>query len=98
MINLVRNQSHKIKRAPKVSFTFNDEILHGHLGESLAVALLRAGKLTLRNAPSDGKPRGMFCCMGLCQECLVNIDEQSVEACRQTVEVGLSAYGVKYST
>jgi NADPH-dependent 2,4-dienoyl-CoA reductase/sulfur reductase-like enzyme len=42
-------------------------------GDSLAAALVEAGELGCREA-ADGSLRGVFCGMGVCHECLVEID------------------------
>lgn len=89
MIRLVPNHASQIKRSEHVIFTFEGNPVQGHEGETLVSALLRAGHLILREAPNDAAPRGAFCCMGLCQECAVRIDGQTVEACRTPVTAGL---------
>ena len=89
MIRLVPNHAAKIKRSEVVTFTFDGSPVQGHLGEPLVTALIRAGHLTLRNAPNDAAPRGAFCCMGLCQECAVRLQGQAVEACRTEVAADL---------
>ncbi len=95
MIRLVPNQSGSIQRAPLVAFTFNGRAVSGHMGETVFTALTRSGILHLRDAPEDGAPRGAFCCMGLCQECVVEIAGTSVESCRQPVSDGLVVLSVK---
>jgi len=89
MIRLVPNQADQIQRSALVSFSFDGALVEGHAGEPLAAALLRAGHLRLRAAPNDDAPRGAFCCMGLCQECLVSVQGQRVEACRTEVAANL---------
>ena len=79
----------KIERAREVSFEFDGAEYSGFEGESIAVALYRMGKTHIRNAPNSGSPRGMFCVMGVCQECVVEIDSKKVEACRTPVSEGL---------
>ena len=54
-------------------FTFDGEALTGLTGESLAAALTAAGRLALRRDGAGGR-RGVFCGMGVCQECLVTAD------------------------
>lgn len=49
-------------------------------GQSVAAALLAAGIVNLRESPR-GAPRGAFCLVGTCQECLVEIDGHLVLAC-----------------
>lgn len=90
MIRLTPDHSGKITRASQVTFTFDGVPISARQGESAAVALMRAGQLALRGAPGQGSARGMFCCMGLCQECAVEMDGQAVESCRLTVTDGLS--------
>lgn len=58
-------------------------------GVSVAAALIAAGITTLRHAPRDGAPRGAFCLMGVCQECVCTIDGVRREACRAPVHAGM---------
>ena len=88
-MRLVPDHSARIKRAAPVRFTFDGTEVSAPEGETVAVALLRAGYLRLRNAPEDGAPRGQFCCMGLCQECAGIVEGQKVESCRLPVSAGL---------
>ncbi len=59
-------------------------------GESIAVALAAAGILTLRHSPAAGGGRGMFCLMGVCQECVVSVDGVPVTACLEPVRDGMA--------
>ena len=59
-------------------------------GESVAAALLIAGVKYLRNAHVSGKPRMPYCWMGVCFECLLEIDgEQNQQSCLITVKDGM---------
>jgi D-hydroxyproline dehydrogenase subunit alpha len=55
------------------TFSFEDKLVPFHEGQSVAAALAAAGVLELRES-ADGSSRGVFCGMGVCQECLVVID------------------------
>nr|WP_225525178.1 (2Fe-2S)-binding protein [Rhizobium leguminosarum] len=94
-MRLTPDQSSRIRRKPRVEFTFDDVPVSGHDGESLMVALMRSGHLHLRDAPEDGGARGAFCCMGLCQECVVRIDGTVVESCRYAVAQGLAVTSLR---
>lgn len=59
---------------PNVSFLIDGERAEGCQGESVAASLLAAGKLACRTTPTGGLPRGPFCMMGVCFDCLVTID------------------------
>ncbi|MBV9786358.1 MAG: (2Fe-2S)-binding protein [Acidisphaera sp.] len=58
-------------------------------GQSLGVALALAGRLGLRRSPTAQTPRGLFCLMGSCQECLVHVDGRPVPACLEPVRAGM---------
>ena len=58
-------------------------------GESLAVALACAGIRRLRSSTRSGEPRGMFCLMGVCQECVVRVDGRTVNSCMEPVRTGM---------
>lgn len=59
-------------------------------GESVAGALLAAGKLSFRTSPLSGASRGPYCAMGACFECLVTIDgEGNRQACMTQVRDGM---------
>ena len=59
-------------------------------GDSVAAAMFAAGISTFRRAPVDGGPRGPWCAMGVCFECLVEIDgEPDRQACMTPVREGL---------
>jgi sarcosine oxidase subunit alpha len=73
----------------KVSFSFDGEQLNAHEGETLAAALYAQGRRTLRISRDDDGPRGAFCFMGICQECVVLIDGRQTEACRTPIREGL---------
>ena len=64
-----------------VVFRWNDSEVRCRAGETIATALLCAGQLTLRRSPRAGEPRGAFCMMGVCQECLIRVDGVVRQAC-----------------
>ena len=57
-------------------------------GQSLAAALLNASQDTLRNSPA-GNPRGLYCGIGVCQECRVVVDGVVVRSCITPVTAGM---------
>ncbi|PWE53720.1 sarcosine oxidase [Metarhizobium album] len=60
--------------SPDIVFEFDGRPIHAAPGDTVASALLAAGETIFRSTPSSGKPRGPFCMMGVCFECLVEID------------------------
>ena len=56
-----------------ISFQFNHQPIEALQGETVAAALSAAGVTTFRHTPT-GAPRGLFCGMGACFDCVVSID------------------------
>ena len=74
----------------KVRFTFDGESIEAVEGETIAVALYAAGKSTLRTTQRKSEPRGLFCNMGVCFECLVEVDNHAnLRACQTVVRAGM---------
>ena len=60
------------------------------LGESVAAVLLRQQEGWSRTTPVSQSPRAPYCMMGVCFECLVEIDGQgSVQSCLTPVAGGM---------
>ncbi len=57
-----------------VTITFDGRTLHVLADVSVAAALLASGVDRLRSTPVSGAPRAPYCMMGVCFECLVEID------------------------
>jgi predicted molibdopterin-dependent oxidoreductase YjgC len=57
-----------------VEFTFDGRLVKAVAGQSVAAALLATGICHFRNSRDSGEPRGPYCLMGTCFECLVHID------------------------
>ncbi|MBM4071052.1 MAG: (2Fe-2S)-binding protein [Planctomycetes bacterium] len=73
-----------------VCFYLDGMRLTAHAGQTVAAALLLAGKQTLRWTGRRGAPRGLFCGMGVCQECQVCINGRpGMRACQVEVQEGM---------
>lgn len=79
-----------VERGPRVTFQCDGRDIVAHEGESLAAALWAGGMRAGAGTPVDGPPyRVLFCAMGVCQQCVVQVDGVRVEACRVLVRAGL---------
>ena len=79
-----------VERPRAVTITVDGRAVTAAPGETVAAALLAAGIRHLGDSFRGGTPRGAFCFMGVCQECLVRIDgRQPVQACLVPVEDGM---------
>jgi predicted molibdopterin-dependent oxidoreductase YjgC len=77
---------------PDCVIVWDGRELPARSGESLAVTLLASGVLTFRETPVTGAPRGPLCLMGVCFDCLVEVEGQpNVQACMTPVRAGLRA-------
>jgi hypothetical protein len=62
--------------------------LEGVRGQTIAGVLLASGRLAWRETPS-GAPRGVFCGIGVCFDCLVTVNGvRDVRACRRRARDG----------
>ena len=69
---------------------FEENPIQAQQGESVAAALLIAGVKYFLNAQVSAKPRMPYCWMGVCFECLLEIDgAQNQQSCLITVKEGM---------
>lgn len=79
-----------VERGPRVKFQCDGRGVEAHEGESLAAALWATGMRGDGSERPEGPPfRVLFCAMGVCQQCVVQVDGVRVEACRVLVREGL---------
>ena len=75
-----------------VHLHFDGEAVTAFDGDNLAAALLRSGKVKFRTAAKDD-PRGPYCMMGVCFDCMITLADGRVEqACQTYAEDGLRLY------
>ena len=73
-----------------IAFDFEGMTFEARAGDSVAAALLANGVLAFRTTPVSGAPRGPWCLIGNCHECLVEIDgEPNRQACLVDVRAGM---------
>jgi predicted molibdopterin-dependent oxidoreductase YjgC len=59
-------------------------------GDSVAAALVAQGRTAFRSTEVAGRPRGPYCMMGVCFDCLVTIDDRANrQACMVQVAEGM---------
>ncbi len=61
-------------KAAAVILTVDGERVSARDGDTVASALLSAGRQAIRRSAVSGEPRAPYCQMGVCFECLVEID------------------------
>ena len=75
--------------AGSLSIEFDGQSLEVPAGVSLAAALLASGIRHTRSMPVSGSPRAPYCMMGVCFECLLEVDGlANCQACLLPVRAG----------
>lgn len=73
-----------------VTLTLDGRALTAAAGDTVAAAVLASGDPVCRAAPVGGAPRAPYCMMGVCFECLMEIDGQpNRQACLVPVRDGM---------
>lgn len=76
--------------AARVDILVDGEPVSARAGESVAAALLNAGRVPFRHTPVSGSPRAPLCLMGVCFDCLVEIDGiANQQSCMVSVRAGM---------
>ncbi|MDQ0707385.1 putative molibdopterin-dependent oxidoreductase YjgC [Arthrobacter woluwensis] len=57
-----------------VRFTFDGRDLTAAPGQTVGAALVTNGVTAWRGTRKEGRPRGLFCGIGVCFDCLVTVD------------------------
>lgn len=81
-----------------VSFTYDGKELSGYEGEPIAVALKAAGYMVHRYTKNHHEPRGIFCAIGRCTDCVMIVDgKPNIRTCVTPLKEGMEVktqYGV----
>jgi predicted molibdopterin-dependent oxidoreductase YjgC len=74
----------------QVRIEFEGQALLARAGDTVAAALLAGNHWRFRTTPVSGAARGPFCMMGVCFDCLVEIDGvANRQACMTEVRDGM---------
>jgi len=79
----------QVADSQSITITVDDRPLVARPGQTVAAALMAAGWKAWRRS-LRGHPRGVFCGIGVCYDCLVTINgEPNVRACQTPVAEGM---------
>jgi hypothetical protein len=71
-----------VARGTPFRFSVDGEAVDAYPGETVATALLAAGRRTARRTARRDSPRGVFCAIGVCHDCRMIVDgEANVRTC-----------------
>jgi predicted molibdopterin-dependent oxidoreductase YjgC len=57
-----------------ITLTFDGQPVRAVAGDSVGAALTRAGVRSWRTTRHNARPRGLFCGIGVCYDCLLTVD------------------------
>lgn len=78
-----------VQRGAGFEIEVDGQTMLAHEGETIAAVLLAAGRRMFRTTTKNGRPRGLYCGIGLCHDCLVVYNGQpNVQACQTLVAPG----------
>ena len=70
-------------------FDFDGRPVPFRPGQSVGAALMAQGILSWRSTRFEGRPRGLFCGIGVCFDCLIEVDGRGNQrACRTAAVAG----------
>ncbi|MEE1352644.1 MAG: (2Fe-2S)-binding protein [Acutalibacteraceae bacterium] len=89
-----RIQEHPIlgtyEKGRPVKFTYDGKEVEGYEGEPIAEALKANGVMIHRYTAKKHTPRGMFCAIGRCTDCVMVVDgEPNVRTCMTPLKEGM---------
>ena len=77
-----------------VEFYINEKKYFAREGTSVALALYNNNYKKIRKSPKLKTDRGLFCMMGSCQECIVNIDGVKKLSCISKIKKNTKIGGI----
>ena len=87
-----------LSRGRPVEFLFNGEPVQAYEGETIATALIAAGNWIFHMTRKKSDPRGVYCNIGVCHSCLINVDgKRNVRACQTPVSPGCRVTSQTYA-
>jgi predicted molibdopterin-dependent oxidoreductase YjgC len=78
----------------RINATFNGRTITAEEGTTVGAALVANGITSWRSTRKNERPRGLFCGIGVCFDCLVEVDGQRNErACMVRLQDGMCIKG-----
>lgn len=86
------------EKGDEVTFTLDGREMRGYEGEPIAAALRAAGVMVHRHTRKLDEPRGIFCAIGRCTDCVMIVDgKPNVRTCITPLKAGMQVqtqYGI----
>jgi len=90
----MRIENHPIlgarEQLPTVLIEVDGQVIEAVAGEPIAAALVAAGRMVFRYTRKRHEPRGLFCAIGRCTDCMMVVDGvPNVRTCVTPVRAGM---------
>jgi predicted molibdopterin-dependent oxidoreductase YjgC len=80
----------KLEKKPTIKIEVDGELIEAVEDEPVAAALMAAGKSVFRYTRKREEPRGIFCAIGQCTDCMMIVDGvPNVRTCITPVRNGM---------
>lgn len=87
------------KKGKRVSFLYDGKTVEGFEGEPIAAALKAVGVMVHRYTKKQRSPRGIFCAIGRCTDCVMVVNgKANTRTCVTPLKEGMvveTQYGVR---
>jgi aerobic-type carbon monoxide dehydrogenase small subunit (CoxS/CutS family) len=81
--------NNSIRRGTEIEVTLNGNKIKAFEGETVATMMMAENMVAMRTTP-EGQPRGIYCGMGVCFDCLVVVDDiANTRACMTWLKSGM---------
>ena len=78
------------QKGDKVQFTYDGNLMDGFEGEPIAIALRSNGVMIHRYTSRRNDPRGMFCAIGRCTDCIMVVNGRpNIRTCVEPLKAGM---------
>ena len=79
------------EKGRRIQFSFDGQTMEGFEGEPIAIALRSNGVLLQRYTCRRNEPRGMFCAIGRCTDCILVVDGRpNIRTCVEPLKAGMA--------
>lgn len=78
------------EKGREVEFIFDGKKMKGFENEPIAISLKANGVMTHRYTKKEHKPRGLFCAIGRCTDCVMVVDgKPNIRTCVTPLKEGM---------
>ena len=79
-----------IKRGRRFEIEVDGHPVEAYEGETIAAALVASGRRVVRYTPKRNEPRGLYCGIGMCFDCVMTVDGvPNVRICTTPAKPGM---------